>query len=543
MARQPCLQSITALLVSFGCLLVPCASPQAKKTAADEPLAAYFKQWLEKDVKYIITEEERAVFLKLQTDEEREQFVEQFWRRRDADPTTPAIEFREEHYRRIHYANEVFAAGIPGWMTDRGRIYIKFGPPHRIETHPAGGPYDRPWHEGGGRTSTYPFERWEYRNIAGVGEDVEIEFVDYSGGNLYKISRNPLEKDEFTHVPWAGHTEAELNDWMGRDPAELRWLRTAGLRPGGSAEASGISGERAKHTPFARLELAANLQKPPLIRFHDLRAQVTARISYNVLPFTAYTYFLKLGPESVLAPLTLQIPNLPVTFEADGALRASKLQVYGRVSGLTDNTVFEFDDEIARRLTPEQYAAQRYSSSIYHRLMRLPPGRFKLDILLKDAVSGKMGTITQGLEVPSFPGDRFSASPVVLVSEMTPLTEAEIKEDRFAFGRLRLRPRADETFHKGEYLGVYFEVYNSAVDPNTGSPALRIEYQLQARGQAGTPFRDVSRTAIPDRDLLAVPLYIDISQRAPGTYTVLFRITDLVKNTMIETRGVFKIAG
>src|SRR5258707_2994183 len=117
-----------------------------------------YRKWLNEDVTYIITDEERAAFKRLQTDEEREQFIEQFWLRRDPTPDTVENEFKEEHYRRIAYTNETFASGIPGWKTDRGRIYITFGPPDEIESHPSGGSYERPMAEGGGQTSTYPFE-------------------------------------------------------------------------------------------------------------------------------------------------------------------------------------------------------------------------------------------------------------------------------------------------------------------------------------------------------------------------------------------------
>jgi hypothetical protein len=232
-----------------------------------------------------------------------------------------------------------------------------------------------------------------------------------------------------------------------------------------------------------------------------------------------------------------------VTFESQGSLHSSKLQVYGRVSGLTGNTVFEFDDEIANQLTPEEYAAQKYSSSIYYRLMRLPPGRYKLDVLLKDTVSGKLGTFSLGLAVPAFPGNQFSASPVVLTSEMIPLTEEEQRKDQFAFGRFRIRPRVNETFHKGEYLGVYLEVYNASVDPSKGRPSVKVEYQLKPKDGPDNPYRDVSRSVILDRDLLAIPLYIDIASQPAGQYTVVFRITDLITSTTIETKSNFKIAG
>src|SRR5205809_6508787 len=117
-----------------------------------------YKQWLTEDVTYIITPDERNAFLQLQTNEEREQFIEQFWLRRSSNPDLPDNDFKEEHYRRIAYANEHYASGIPGWKTDRGRMYIMWGPADEVESHPTGGTYDRPMEEGGGSTSTYPWK-------------------------------------------------------------------------------------------------------------------------------------------------------------------------------------------------------------------------------------------------------------------------------------------------------------------------------------------------------------------------------------------------
>ena len=147
-----------------------------KKTLKE--LDTPYKTWLNEDVVYIISPEERKAFLQLETNEEREQFIEQFWLRRSSNPDLPDNDFKEEHYRRIAYANEHFASGIPGWKTDRGRIYIIWGKPDEIESHPTGGTYDRPMEEGGGSTTTYPWETWRYRYLEGIQENVELEFVD-----------------------------------------------------------------------------------------------------------------------------------------------------------------------------------------------------------------------------------------------------------------------------------------------------------------------------------------------------------------------------
>jgi len=159
-------------------------------------------------VPYIITDAERETFLKLSTNEEREQFIENFWLRRDPTPDTPENEFKEEHFRRIAYANEHFASGKPGWKTDRGRIYIIWGKWDDLEQHPSGGNYNRPFDEGGGSTSTFPFEVWTYHYLEGIGSNIKIEFVDSSGTNDYHLSPI-LEKRRAVYVPGAGLSELE----------------------------------------------------------------------------------------------------------------------------------------------------------------------------------------------------------------------------------------------------------------------------------------------------------------------------------------------
>ena len=162
---------------------------------------------------------------KLNNDEEREQFIEQFWLRRDPTPDTEENEFKEEHYRRIAYANEHFASGIPGWKTDRGRIYITFGPPDEIEDHSSGGFYERPPEEGGGETSTFPFQQWRYRYIEGIGNNIIIEFVDPTMSGEFRMTSDPSEKDALLYVPGAGLTMMEQMGLSDKTAAlqQYRW--------------------------------------------------------------------------------------------------------------------------------------------------------------------------------------------------------------------------------------------------------------------------------------------------------------------------------
>src|SRR5262245_50354664 len=140
------------LLLLALALFFPGLSPSRAQRSSD--VKDHYKQWLERDVVYIISDEEKTVFKKLTTPEERDAFIEQFWRRRDTNPGTVENEFKEEHYRRIAYANEKFKSGIDGWETDRGRIYIVYGPPTSLETFASGGLYERRPSEGGGTTTT-----------------------------------------------------------------------------------------------------------------------------------------------------------------------------------------------------------------------------------------------------------------------------------------------------------------------------------------------------------------------------------------------------
>ncbi len=195
----------------------------------EKELATPYKKWLEEEVPYIITGEERSAFLQLQTNEEREQFIEGFWQRRDPTPDTVENEFKEEHYRRIAYANERFSSGIPGWRTDRGRMYIMWGPPDSIETHSAGSTYNRPMSEGGGQTTVYGFDDWNYHYMEGIGQNITIEFVDPTGTGEYHITLDPGEKDAMAHVPGGGPS---LLESMGMSTQAqplhaIRWFHRA----------------------------------------------------------------------------------------------------------------------------------------------------------------------------------------------------------------------------------------------------------------------------------------------------------------------------
>src|ERR1700720_3350286 len=248
-----------------------------QKKALKTELTKQYKKWLDQDVVWIISDEERAAFKQLSNDEERDTFIEAFWQRRDPTPATEENGYKEEHYQRIAYANEHFAAGVPGWKTDRGRMYIVFGKPDEIESHPSGGSYERPMEEGGGETSTFPFEDWRYRYIEGIGQEVIIEFVDTCMCGDYHMTMDRSEKDALLMTPNAGLTMWEQ---MGMANKAQRFSGNGMERLGLGPESSMLQTKE-----FDRLEQFAKLSQAPKVKFTDLEELVNSKVILNPMPF------------------------------------------------------------------------------------------------------------------------------------------------------------------------------------------------------------------------------------------------------------------
>ena len=205
---------------------------KANSKALKQELSSTYKKWLNEDVRYIITPEEESAFKQLSNDEERDQFIEQFWLRRDPTPDTPENEFKEEHYRRIAYANEHFAAGIPG-LADRSRPHLHHLGSARPDRNASHRRHLRsPLEEGGGETTTYPFEDWRYRYLEGVGQEVELEFVDTCLCGDYHLTTDVNEKDALLHTPGGGRPCTNRWAWETGPSAWIRLPRMPARRRG-----------------------------------------------------------------------------------------------------------------------------------------------------------------------------------------------------------------------------------------------------------------------------------------------------------------------
>ena len=521
----------TLLLISASATFLTAQQRPNRGKVQQEEKEDYYQKWLRTDALYIITEEEMEVFLELTSLEEKDQFIEQFWFRRDPDPRTAYNEFKEEHYRRISYANERFAAGIPGWRTDRGRIYVMYGPPDRRQRYPMGGRYERKPHEGGGITSIYPTEFWEYRHLEGLGSDIELEFVDTKGGGLYRLTMDSQEKDEFRHVPGMGLTDAE--QYYG----EKYWERVVGIRPGGTGERQGIFFERAKDNPFEKMTLMSKLTTAPVIRYTDLQQIVQAQIHHQELPFAVVTHFLQVDSEQFLVLATLGFENHEISFEESNGQWQSRLEVYGQITSFTGRVAFEFDHEIIAAYPDER--ATQHSSSSYQRKLALAPGIYKMDVVVRDRLSEKIGTKTVRVRVPSSATEELATSSLIL-SESIEGSSATLDEP-YVVGPYKLKPSANGVFSNGDNLGFLMEVYNVEVDQSSGEPSLEIRCGIVKPGSEGAEFRKLTRGISVAQDRVRVVRLLRLEDLSKGSYQFACSVKDQISGRALRTAEDFSI--
>jgi GWxTD domain-containing protein len=497
-------------------------------------LDSAYRQWLTEDVTYIISPDERNAFLQLDTNEEREQFIEQFWLRRSSNPDLPDNDFKEEHYRRIAYANEHFASGIPGWKTDRGHMYIVWGPPDEIESHPTGGTYDRPMEEGGGSTSTYPWETWRWRYLEGIGrENVIMEFVDPSGSGEYHLTMDPSEKDALLHVPGAG---LSLMESMGMASKVDRFSRSDGTNLPRS-----MGGEPASMNEFTRLENYAAAFKPPPVKFKDLEAVVTSRIVRDQVHFNWRTDFLKVTNDTVLVPVTIQIPNSQLTFQSKEGIHSATLNIFGRVSTLTGRVVQTFEDPVSRDFPDSLFQQSLKLQSIYQKAVPLRPGLYRLDLVIKDVQSGNIGVVNSRLAVPRYNDDKLDTSSLILADQLERVPAKQIGAGQFVLGSTKVRPRLESDFTTSDRLGIYLQVYNLKPDEKTHKSNATFQFTVKKGAEQVLQFKETSEQMKQTGDQITIERWLPLATLTPGKYTLEISATDTLSNQTISRMADFTV--
>lgn len=496
-------------------------------------LDSSYRQWLNEDVTYIISPDERNAFLQLDTNEEREQFIEQFWLRRSSNPDLPDNDFKEEHYRRIAYANEHFASGIPGWKTDRGRMYIMWGPADEVESHPTGGTYDRPMEEGGGSTTTYPFETWRWRYLEGIGENIILEFVDPSGSGEYHLTMDPSEKDALLHVPGAG---LSLMEQMGMASKTDRFTRSDGTNL-----PTAMGGTPASMDEFSRLELYAKVNKPPEVKFKDLESLVTHRIVRDQVHFTWRTDYLKVTNDTVLVPVTVQVPNSQLSFQAKEGIHSAVINIFGRITTLTGRVVQTFERSVNTDAPDSLFQQYLKRSSIYQEAVPLRPGLYRLDLVIKDVQSGNVGVVNSRLAVPRYEDDKLEASSLILADQIEHVPAKQIGAGQFVLGSSKVRPRLEGDFTTADKLGIYMQVYNLKPDEKTHKSSANFQFTVKKGNEQVMQFKETSTEMKQTGDQVTIERLLPLATLGPGKYTLEVNATDTLSNQTISRSADFTV--
>jgi len=518
---------------------------QRKKNskALKQELSKPYKKWLDEDVTYIITDEERAAFKQLSNDEERDNFIEAFWQRRDPTPDTEENEFKEEHYQRIAYANEHYAAGVPGWRTDRGRIYIVFGKPDEVETHPSGGTYERPMEEGGGTTSTFPFEQWRYRYIEGIGQEIIIEFVDTCMCGEYHMTMDRSEKDALLMTPNAGLTMWEQ---MGMANKSQRFTGNGIERLGLGPDSSMLNSKE-----FDRLDQWAKLQRAPQIKFTDLAEEVNSKVILNPMPFDVRSDFVKVTSDTVLVPVTVQMKNRDITFVNKDGVERGTVNIYGKLSTLTGKIVQTFEDTVQVDVPAELLPRTAENASVYWKALPLRAGHYKLYIAVKDVNGDRKGVYSRSVTVPEYIEDKLATSSLIVADQMEPVPTKAIGSGNFVIGTTKVRPRVAAADGKpavfkrdrDQKLNFWMQVYNLGVDEKTHKASATIEYNITNVATNKPVVQKVESTDTMGNvgDQVTLQKSIAAANLQPGVYRIQIKVNDNVSKQTVDPSATFAV--
>jgi len=523
----------------------PLSDKQKLKRQKDlrQEISGAYKTWLNQDVAWIISDDEAKAFKSLSNDEERDSFIEQFWLRRNPNPDSPENEFREEHYRRIAYANEHFAAGKPGWKTDRGHIYISFGKPDSIEAHPSGGSYERPFDEGGGETSTFPFETWHYRYLEGVGDNIDIEFVDTCQCGDYHFTIDRSEKDALLHVPGAGLTMYEQQGQAKKADRFKGGIESLGNGPLASSQ---------QGKQFDRIELAAKLFAPPPVKFKDLESFISEHklLTGPVFPFDVRTDFVKVTEDTVLVPLTIQIKNKDVTFSTKDGVAKGVVNILGKVSTITHKTVQTFEDTVEITQPAELLAKTLEKQSVYWKALPLKPGSYRVDIAIKDVNNpDHMGIYGKSLVVPKYDDEKLATSTLILADRMEKVPSATIGTGNFIIGNTYIRPRVSPNlatpvkFTRDQRLNCWMQVYNLSIDEKTKSNSATVTYEIRdtVSDKLLLETHEDSATLSAHSDQLTMERSVALAGLQPGKYQMTIRVNDAISKQEVAQTAPFVV--
>jgi hypothetical protein len=367
---------------------------------------------------------------------------------------------------------------------------------------------------------------------------VILEFVDPSGTGEYHLTMDPSEKDALLHVPGAGLSMMES---MGMASKADRFTRSDGTNL-----PTAMGGTPASMNEFTRLELYAKIQQAPPVKFKDLEALVTSRIVRDQVHFAWRTDYLKVTNDTVLVPVTVQVPNSQLSFQNKEGVHTATMNIFGRISTLTGRVVQTFEEAVSRDFPDSLFQQSVKLQSIYQKAVPLRPGLYRLDLVIKDVQSGNVGVVNTRLQVPRYEDEKLEASSLILADQIERVPAKQIGAGQFVLGSSKVRPRLEGDFTSQDKLGIYMQVYNLKPDEQTHKSNATFLYTVKKAGdKADQPaimqFKETSGEMKQTGDQITIERLLPLATLAPGKYTLEVSATDALSNQTISRSAEFTV--
>jgi len=467
-----------------------------------EALSEWSKEWLEVVVPYIITKKEKKYYEKLKTEDQRGEFIERFWKIRDPNPDTPENEFKIEHYRRIAFSNKYFTtAGIAGWRTERGRMYIILGPPNSIFSNQT--PYEGQKGDMTGR------ERLQGRD--------EKASLDWHAGTQTWIYYNPANRRlpplaEFVFVDKTGNGDFTLEQRVklrGKDIENMNIDNMTDI--------------------YDRIEAMAYANQNPFELMDKIKGTVKVDISYEYIPLEFRMYHLKSSEGKMYCPLFINVPYQEVSSTESEDEYFYHMTLLLTVKKAANQVVLEHSRNTDIKLNKDEFESFKDGAFQIPSALSLHPGDYTLEVSLIDNNSHRVGIIRDEISIPPVHPEEIDMTDIILSLETG---KGKLFENLADQKELTVK----NDFHRGDEVNVYFEVYNLPVNAETGECEYQVEYIFL---QQGTTLANVPSSILKAKDGRdqQVSVSIKLKKFQPGTYTLQAKVKDLVsgKHTIKKT--------
>jgi len=550
----------------------PAAGLQKPQKEGKAPaLAERFRKWLNEEVVYIVSENERDVFRSLRTDAERDNFIKMFWKRRDPTPETPVNEFREEHYRRIAFANDTYFEGKVGWRSDRGRVYIMFGPPDFFETNPGGG---RGFLFGAqAPTAEFPSEVWTYREIPGLKTQesrVDFTFVNYYGAGSYQLTDNPALANALRNVSlparYAGYNDYP-SDGAFKSPTEVAQMS-----------------QKAYQRPLQQLQMMAELTKSRgevleelerSSRQRKLKGIVESKASLSGLALSSKESYLRGADGLTYVPMVLEVAAKDLEFRPAKDRFQGLVNFYIEVKD-ANGPIFQKSDRLEMNLKEDSYRRRLTENYQYLQGASLKPGRYFLHLVVWDELSGNVGYADRWIDVPSLASGDFGASEIILARDIRrvetkpaeilietkdlpamqtlrgtdlkvpdKLNMARPRGGPYTFGDLDVNPATTSVYSRSDELAYFYQIYSATFDEDLGVARLRVEEKILKGNETVAEIGEPGDVQVPIARRSEGPINrgnrFRLADLAPGRYELLVRVRDVFSGKTSEKRTHFEL--